>query len=161
MGAGREVCGKFSGTTQLPLIMQLAITTSNYTNVPHKTLSRKEIHPAFLASLPSLVLLLAYHTGQNRPKFPSNSIEPIQTILTQLFRTWLFLRYLGYILHGVGITSMASGCQKFLLILPRARYAQEEKSSLQSDKTVPDIADQFSSEFKQLRAFSSLDHLRA
>ena len=43
-------------------------------------------------------------------------------------------------------------CQKFMLILPRARYAQQEKSSLQSVKAVPGIADQFSSEFKRLRA---------
>ena len=43
-------------------------------------------------------------------------------------------------------------CQKFMLILTQARYAQQEKSSLQSVKAVPGIADQFSSEFKRLRA---------
>ena len=43
-------------------------------------------------------------------------------------------------------------CQKFMLILPQARYPQQEKSSLQSAKVVPGIADQFSSKFKRLRA---------
>ena len=47
---------------------------------------------------------------------------------------------------------MASGYQKFMLILPRARYAQQEKSSLQSVKAIPGIAEQFLSEFKRLRA---------
>ena len=69
---------------------------------------------------------------------------------------------LGCILHEAGIKSMASSyvsrcvnrtwCQKWMLILPRAIYAQQEKSSLQSVKAVPGIADQFSSEFKRLRA---------
>ena len=44
------------------------------------------------------------------------------------------------------------GVRSGMLILPRARYAQQEKSSLQSVKAVPGIADQFSSEFKRLRA---------
>ena len=40
----------------------------------------------------------------------------------------------------------------YAYILTRARYAHQEKSSLQSVKAVPGIADQFSSEFKRLRA---------